>query len=437
MFTQTYKRYALITLTTVYTLSFMDRIMIGMLMQPIKEELLLSDTQLGFLTGIAFALFYATLGIPIARWADRGNRVTIISIAMALWGVMVMLCGLATNFVQMVLVRIGAAVGEAGCMPPAYSLIGDYFPVAERTRALSVYMSGISISILISFMFAGWMNEHYGWRAAFLVVGLPGLVIAMLVKFTLNEPRMIERKQDNKSKTQVQPSLSNVLTTLWRQPSFRYLVIALTLVNFVGIGVGQWFATFFIRNHGMATGELGIWMGLIGGLSGVVGTFGGGYLADRYLANNPRGQLRLIALAVALLFPIYLMMLFLPAKQMSLLQLIPINILILFFYGPIMAMMQQLVADKIRAMAIAVTLLILNLIGMGLGPQIVGILSDAFTPTMGTAEALKVAMAIASVGSLGSAYYFWIAGRTIEADLKSANAIPEHSVIGESYVVKT
>ena len=419
MVSNTQKRYVLVILTTVYTLSFMDRIMIGLLMQPIKEELLLSDTQLGFLTGIAFALFYAMLGIPIARWADRGNRSTIIALAMVLWGGMVMLCGLVTSFLQMVLVRVGAAVGEAGCMPPAYSLIGDYFLVSERTRAMSIFMAGIPISILISFLLAGWINEYYGWRVAFLTIGIPGLLMGILVKITLHEPRLCS--VDKTFSTQSQKPFCEIFITLWQQNTYRNLVIALALVNFVGIGIGQWFATFFIRNHGMETGELGVWMGLTGGIGGVVGILSGGYLIDRYMAKDAVQQLNVISYAISLLFLVNLSMLFLPYKYLSLLQLIPFNFLALFFYGPIMVLLQQLVAYEIRAMSIAITLLVLNLIGMGIGPQIVGILSDLLTHLLGSAQALKVAMAIASVASLGAAHYFRMAAKTINVDIRACD----------------
>ena len=421
MYSQHYKRNALIVLTTVYTLSFMDRIMMGMLMQPIKEELQFSDTQLGFLTGIAFALFYATLGIPIARWADRGNRVTIIAISMALWGGMVTLCGLVTNFLQMVLVRIGAAVGEAGCMPPAYSLIGDYFPVAERVRALSIYMAGISISIVVSFLLAGWINEHYGWRLAFLILGLPGLMMAVLVKCVLREPRknLTAGIGEHAASPSAEPPILEVIAMLWQQHTYRYLVIAITLANFVGIGVGQWFATFFIRHYAMATGELGIWLGLVGGLGGVLGAYMGGHIADRYLKDNPSAQLRYTAVAVGLILPCLMVMLLLPHKYLALFMLAPINFLILGFYGPVLAMMQQLVEDKKRAMSIAVTMLILNLIGMGLGPQVVGILSDAMSGMLGVAS-LQVAMLISSFVVIGASYYFWQASNTIEKDLFEA-----------------
>lgn len=419
MFSRRYQRYALFTLTTVYILSFMDRMMIGMLMQPIKEELQLSDTQLGFLTGIAFALFYATLGIPIARWADRGNRVAIISLAMAIWGSMVMLTGAITNFLQLVLVRIGAAVGEAGCMPPAYSLIGDYFPASERPRAFAVYMSGISVSLVVSHMFAGWMNEAYGWRVAFLVIGLPGLLVALLVKFTLREPRC-SAQSSAPVVSESQPPLWQVLASLWRQPTYRHLVIALTLVNFVGIGLGQWLPSFFIRSHGTSTAMLGLWMGLVGGASGILGTYFGGVLIDRYWGNNPQGQVRCIALGVLFLAPCYWLLLFLSDTKSALAVLIPLNILFFFLYGPVMSLIQSLVVETRRAIAVAFSMLILNLIGMGLGPQVVGILSDWLRAEMGSAEALRMAMGMAAAMAFGSAYYFWLAGKTIAQDLSES-----------------
>jgi len=406
----------------------MDRFLIGMLMQPIKEELLLSDTQLGFLTGIAFAFFYATLGIPIARWADRGNRLTIISIAMALWGGMVMLCSVVTNFLQLALVRIGAAVGEAGCLPPAYSLIGDYFSVPERTRAFAIYMSGVSISIVISSSLAGWINELYGWRVAFLLIGAPGLLMAILVKVTLSEPRQYVDKQ---LESQEPPQrLSEVLIALWRQRTFRRLIIALTLVNFVGMGLGQWLPAFYIRNYGIATGELGLWIGLVGGMSGVMGTLCGGYLLDRYLADSIQKQMWCIAIGVGFLVPIYWLLLFTSDRSLALLLMCPLNILFSFFYGPVMGLIQRLVEDKTRAMAIATVGLILNLVAMGLGPQVVGIISDWLTPIMGTADSLRFAMAIAAVVSFGSVYYFWVVGRTIDHDLETIEDKKSDLVLG-------
>lgn len=405
----------------------MDRWMIGLFMQPIKEEFQLSDTQLGFLTGIAFALFYSTLGIPLARWADRGDRVTITSISIALWGGMVMLCGMVTNFLQLILVRIGAAVGEAGVMPPAYSLIADYFIVPERTRAVSIYLMALPTSILMSYLLAGWVGELFGWRIAFLLIGVPGLAMAVLIKFTIREPR-------HQKALSIEPllPLTKVIKFLWGRQSFRYLIIGLTLMNFVGIGVGQWYATFFIRSHGMTLGDLGIWLGLIFGLGGAVATFLGGYIANRFLANNTTAQVRLAAAIPILTFPLMLALLLTPNSQLALLLLIPMNMMNFLALGPIYAVILQLVESQMRATAMAIVSLVTNLIGIGLGPQTVGILSDSLTPYLGT-DALRTAMIISALVSFGAAYYYWIAANTIKVDpfLKQNNKISVHATTKE------
>src|SRR5437899_1532011 len=224
MFSAAYKRYVLAILTLVFTLNYLDRILIILLLQPIKEDLHLSDTQLGFVTGIAFALFYATLGLPIARWADRGNRATITSLAIGLWGVTVMACLFVTNFVQLVFARIAAAVGEAGCMPPTYSLLGDYFPgPSERPRAMATYWLASPLSALISFITGGWLNERYGWRATFFVIGIPALLVAALVKLTIIEPRLHASGGQVPERRLLR--MADVLIALWRQRSSRHLTL--------------------------------------------------------------------------------------------------------------------------------------------------------------------------------------------------------------------
>ncbi len=412
--TQGYKRYALILLTAVYTLSFMDRIMIGILMESMKQELHLSDTQLGFLTGLAFALFYATLGIPIARWADRGNRVTIASLAIGMWGVMMMMTGFVTHFFQLMLVRIGAAVGEAGVFPPAYSLLGDYFETHERNRAFAIYMAGISISIIVSYLFAGWINEYYGWRMAFFVVSVFGLIAAVLIRMTLLEPRKSERPENSARHEQI--PFWETVRILWRIETYRYLVLAFTLANVVGIGFGQWEAVFFIRRYEMGTGELGVWLGLIMGFGGLLGTWFGGYIADRFYSRNLRGLLNLIAIGVALVFPCAVVMVLSGHKLISLWSLVFMNVLLLFFYGPTVALMQRLVHDRMRSIAAAFSALILNLVAMGLGPQFVGLLSDVLTPALG-AEGLPVAMVVVATAAFGATYCFWRAGKCVDDDL--------------------
>jgi len=186
--TPQYRRYALLLLLLVFTSSHVDRQILAILLQPIKQELLLSDTQLGFLSGVAFAIFYATLGIPMAMWADRGNRRNLIAAALSVWSGMTVLCGVATTFWQLALARIGVGVGEAGSSPPSHSIIADMYPPAERATAMSIFSLGVNFGLMLGFLFGGWINQWYGWRAAFFVAGAPGLLLALIVRVTLREP---------------------------------------------------------------------------------------------------------------------------------------------------------------------------------------------------------------------------------------------------------
>ncbi len=416
-------------MTLVYTLNFLDRGLIILLLQPIKVDLHLSDTQLGFLTGIAFGLFYAVLGLPLARCADRGNRTNLTSMAIGLWGVTVMSCVFISNFVQLVFARIAAAIGEAGCMPPTYSLVGDYFPKsAERTRALSIYMLAGPASSLISFVAGGWAEERVGWRATFFVAGMPALAIALLVRLTVKEPR-VDKQTMNAAATAPLPRMSAVLRMLWRQRSSQHLSLAIILLFAMGYGLGPWYGAFMMRSHGMQTAQLGIWLGLIFGISGAAGILLGGYVAARWFADDERGQMRLSAILVALLVPCYVAFLLLPGRNEALLALVPLAVACNCFFGPAFALLQRLVADEARATALAVVMLLVNLIGMGVGPQIVGILSDMLRPALG-AESLRYAMLSMSLVSLWAAYHFWQAGQSVMQELSAVKRI----VVAPSYV---
>lgn len=412
-----YRRYALAAMTAVYTLNLVDRGLMGLLLQPIKEDLQLSDTQLGFVTGIAFALFYAVMGVPLARWADRGNRVTLTALAIGLWGVTVMTCLFVTNFVQLVFARIAAAVGEAGCKPPTYSLVGDYFPqAAERTRAMAVYWTGGPLSNLISFIAGGWLAEIYGWRVAFFVMGVPGLILALIFKFTIAEPRATVQKAAAPQRTL--PPIKIVLTTFWRLRSCRNICIAMILVNMISLGMWPWFAAFMMRSHDMETGTLGLWLGSIFTVGGIIGVSAGGYFASRWFTGNERGQMRMCALAVGSVVPCFAAFLLLADKYHALIALGPLAILFSVFLGPTYAILQRLVPDDMRATTMAIMMLLANLIGMGLGPQVVGILSDLLAPSLGN-DSLRYAMLSLSLVALGAAYYFWQTGKTVAVDLRN------------------
>lgn len=415
MFSPGYKRYALAALTAVYTLNLVDRGLMMLFLQPIKQDLQLSDTQMGFLTGIAFGLFYATLGLPIARWADRGHRVRITSIAIGLWGLTVMACVFVTSFIHMALARAAAAVGEAGCKPPTYSLVGDYFPdPSERTGAMAIYMAGGLLSNLVSLVVGGWLNELYGWRITFLIMGVAGLILAVIIRYTVVEPRTLTRLATLSA--EALPPMRTVLLSLWRNKSLRHLSLALILLYMMGMGLNPWYGAFMIRSHGMDTRELGLWLGLIFSIGGIGGVLAGGYIASRWFANNERGQLRLSAVTVALLVPCFIAFLTLPQKYQALMALVPLVVVFTVFLGPTYALMQRLVPDNMRATMMAAVMLLANLIGFGAGPQVVGILSDWLLPTFGI-DSLRYAMLMLSFVALWAGIHFWMVGRTVQADL--------------------
>jgi MFS family permease len=415
VFSAAYKRYALGVVTAVYMLNLVDRGLMILLLQPIKLDLALSDTQLGLLTGIAFGLLYATLGVPIARWADRGNRPTITSLAIALWGLTVMACVLVTSYVQLVFARVAAAIGEAGCKPPTYSLVGDYFPSpAERTRAMAVYFTGNPLSSLFTFVLGGWLNELYGWRMTFLIMGIPGLVLALLVKLTIVEPRT-RGAAAHATKPPAMP-MRAVLSMLWKRRSCRHLGIALILLYTKGLGLGPWYAAFMMRSHGMGTAELGLYLGLIFGLGGIGGSLLGGYIANRWFATDERAQVRAIAVTAALTVPCFIAFLTLPTKHQALAVLLPLMIISGLYLGPTYALLQRLVPDETRATMLAIVMLLANLIAFGAGPLAVGALSDALAASFGS-DALRYAMLMMSCVGLWAAYHFWLVSRTVREDL--------------------
>jgi predicted MFS family arabinose efflux permease len=408
-----YRRYVLGALTLVLTLNYLDRCLVLLLLQPIKIDLHLSDTQLGFLTGIAFGLFYATLGVPIARRADRGNRVHLTSLAIGLWGLTVMACVRVQSFAQLACARIAAAVGEAGCMPPTYSLLGDYFPgAAERPRAMAVYWLASPLSALIGFIAGGKLSELYGWRAAFLILGIPGIVTAALIWLTVGEPRA-SRPPPSRLE---EPSLHDVLRLLWGQDSSRHLCIALVLLLTMAYGLAPWYAAFMMRSHSMTVAEVGFWFGLIFGVSGIAGTLLGGYLAGGRFANEERKQMRLCAVTVAALSPCFMLFLLVPGTNASLASLVPLLVIFNVFLGPTFSLLQRLVPERMRATVLAVVMLLANLIGMGLGPQAVGFLSDRLRPALGS-DSLRFAMLAVSLVALWAGFHYWAVGRTVERDL--------------------
>lgn len=418
-----YRNYALGLLVVVNVFNYLDRQILSILLEPIKRDLQLSDTALGFLTGIAFALFYTFAGIPIARWADRGMRCTIIAGGLAIWSGMTALTGLAQTFTQLTLARIGVGVGEATCSPPSHSLLSDYFPPDRRGTALSIFSLGVPIGIMVGYLVGGWINQYFGWRLAFFVVGLPGLVLALVLWLTLREPLRghSEGLQGSVSATQTD-SLWTVFHFIWALRSFRHLSLAAALHALYGYGVLAFMPAFMMRVHGMTnTAELGLWLGLIAGVFSGIGTFLGGALSDRLAAwkNDRRWYMWLPAWATLLSIPFTCLFYLWPEGRTALLLSIPAAILGPTYIGPTMAMTQGLVKLRMRATASAILLFILNLIGLGLGPQAVGILSDLLAPTYGVESIRYALLSVVVTGSLWSAFHYFLAARTLREDLRA------------------
>ncbi len=413
-----YVRYAVGILTVVYIFNFTDRQILSILMQPIKEEMQLSDTQLGFLSGIAFAIFYATLGLPIARLADRYSRVNIITISLSIWSLMTTFSGMAGNFYQLLAARIGVGVGEAGGSPPSHSLIADFVPIQNRSTALGVFSLGVPLGLLAGFLIGGWLEELYGWRIAFFAVGAPGLILAVILRLTLKEPPR-GHSQGGVKQDAEQSSMKQVVRYMWGLRTFRHIAAGAALMGFAGYGVIQWLPSFLHRSHHMNGGEIGSWLALIIGVGGAIGAAGGGYLADRLSKRDMRWQLWLPALGASMGAPFAFGVYLSEMTAMALGYLFIPMIFISFYLGPAVAMTQTLAPVNMRATASAVLLFVINLIGLGLGPQAVGIMSDLLRPAYGD-DSLRYAMLLVSMFYVWGAYHFVLAAKTLREDLAQA-----------------
>ena len=412
------KYYALGLLTIVYSFNFIDRQLLSILQESIKEELLLSDSQLGLLTGFAFAVFYVTAGIPIARFADRSNRRNIIAFSVGLWSLMTALSGLVQNYAQLLIARIGVGVGEAGGSPPSHSIISDIFPVESRASAISFYSTGVNLGILFGFLLGGWLNEFFGWRTAFFVVGAPGIIIAIIVRFTLKEP--IRGLSENKQVTEDAVPFKDVLLVLWHSISFRHLALGAALNAFASYSTSNWTASFFIRTHDMTTGELGTWLALIIGLGGAIGVLGGGLIADRLGRKDKRWYAWIPAIAGFVSVPFMIGVYTTENAYIALMCAVVPGVMFNVYLGNTIATTHGLVGLRMRATASAILFLILNMIGLGIGPWAVGILSDSFAASLGD-DSLRYAMLyIIPPMMFWSACHFFCAAKTLREDLAAA-----------------
>ena len=404
-------------LVVLYVINYIDRQILSVLLEPIKQDLGVSDTAMGLLTGLAFALFYTTAGIPIARMADRGSRRNVIVVGVLVWSAMTAVCGLARNFLQLAVARIGVGIGEATLSPAAHSLIADAFPPERRATALATYNIGGNIGIMLGFVLGGFIGEAFGWRTAFFVVGLPGLAAAAVVRFALHEPTrgQLEGVVDDDET----PGLLEVFQHMIRQQTFRHLCLSASLYSFAAYGFTIWGATFLIRVHGMSLSETGLAMGLIQGLGGGFGTYLGGRLADRWAQRDERSLVWVPAVGGALAVPLLAVFLFAPDRGVALGAYAVAMVFSVFFVGPCYAIAQSLARLRMRAQAAAMLMFAINLIGLGIAPLAVGIMNDALAARYGD-QAIRYSLMITGAAALWAVIHSLLGARSIRDDLATA-----------------
>lgn len=406
---------ALAMLVAVNVMSQLDRQVMNVLIPKIQLDLSLTDADAGWLVGFAFAVCYSIAGIPLARAADRGSRRNLVVIALSAWSAMTALCGFARNFVELFLARIGVGIGEAGCAPAAQSLIGDYFPANHRGRALATYQLGVPLGILIGSIVGGALSDHVAWRTVFLIFGLPGLGLAIVTRFVLKEPARgtFDAGSDRPGASKVEPLLV-VLRSFVERRAMRHILAAATLQTLV-VGAQVTFNFMFLtRVHGLSGTQAGLVIGLLNGVFGVVGTYLGGWLGDRFGARDARWYVWWLAIGAVASIPFSVAAYLVEAAWLSIVAL-SIGVIGSYMYaGAIHAVSQSLAKPRMRAMTAAIMLLSMNLIGYGLGPPIAGGLSDA----LGGDEALRYSLALMNLGLLWACLHYLLCARTYLADLR-------------------
>jgi MFS family permease len=418
----------LVLLTLTYFFSYMDRQILAILLELIKADLKLSDTQLGLLSGLAFAIFYAGLGIPVARLADRSNRRNIIAVSLALWSAMTVVCGVAQNFWQLLLARIGVGIGEAGSSPPSHSIIADLYPVEKRASAMAIYTLGVVLGGGFGTWIGAQLADAYGWRVAIMAIGAPGILLAVIVRLFVVEPRRGQseaaRVVDSPSDSDAMPSMASAFGDMWRNRAARHLVCGVTLTSLIGYALVAFGLSYLQRSLGFSITQAGSF-GLIAALLGTVSGVGGGRLADwsakrwgMHAQSWMVAWLKVLALPFTLLF--YL-------TDQPIVAVAAYGIQILFassYLGPTFALLQGLAPMRMRATWAAITLLVINMVGLGLGPTLIGVLSDLLVPWAGAKDSLRWALIIMASVTPWAIFHYWRAGVALKRRQEDAAAVP-------------
>jgi predicted MFS family arabinose efflux permease len=414
-----YSYFVVAVIWVVMLLRFVDIQIISVLLDSIRKEFHVSDTKLGLLGGTAFALFYGALGVPIAWLADRYNRRNIIAICLAMWSAMTALCGVAPTFLWLFVARLGVGFGEAGGIPPSYSLISNYFPSERRSTVFAILNSAVPAGVFSGYLIGGYINANWGWRATLWIIGSAGVLIALLVRFSLREPTREESSLQPMSPTE---SSGQTLRYLWNIRSYRHLVAASSIFTLGSVGSGTWIASFFMRVHHMRPLEVTTMLAFVYGGGGLFGVLLGGAITNR-VANSTgdgRWQAWLPALSTAAILPFLFVVYLAPNPGTASVALIGTTLLMYCWMGPTYATIQSLVGSNRRAMAASVNLLAVNVLALGFGPLIVGIMSDLFNTRAG-GEALRYSiLTLCVVTYAWASVHFFLAGRTLRKELPQA-----------------
>ncbi len=407
-----YANYVLGVLVLMNLLNHVDRNIVSVLLEPIRKEFQASDEWMGLLTGMAFMLVHATMGIPIALWADRGSRRTIVALGLGIWSAMTALSGLARSFPQLLLLRMGVGIGEAAGTPPSHSMISDYFPPHRRATALATQALGLHAGIAFGYIAAGWLGHYFGWRATMVAVGIPGIVLALVVATTVAEPPRRTRI--------VAHPLGEVVRFLAGQRAYLYLLVAASFHAMAGYSMAHWGPTFLLRVHGLSLSSVGSWLGAFAFFAGGGGAILGGRMADRLGRRDPRWYAWTAAIAAAAALPFGTGFLLLGSTPLALACYAPQTLAIALYNGPLYAMNQSLARPRMRAMAVAIHLFVVSIVGGGLGPWLVGRASDTLRATHGELGIRYALLGVFVLGVSAAGCFYLLTARTLARDFEAA-----------------
>jgi len=412
---QTRPNYALLLLTAVFALGLLDRVIFNVLLDPIRQEFHLSDSEIGLLSGFGFVIFYSGMTFPIAQLADRKNRKIIIVSGITLWSAMTAFSGFSANILQLTLARIMVGFGESMGTAPAHSLLSDFFPKEKRSKAFSIYSGGLHLGMLLGYLIAGVIGELLGWRYAFLIAGIPGLILALIIRFTMKEPSRGNSEYRYKPKEN-KYSTNKALKDIFACKSYRIILVATTMGAYVIYSMSTWEATFLRRIYDFDGRQIGLIVGLVKGLCGLTGAILGAFFANKFGKKSDKHMMRIPAIATFLCAIASILFLFSVNATMAIVGLGTMTFFLAFHIGISWSFAQSVTKVEVRTLAAAVLTICCNLIGHGFGSLIPGFINDLLSESYGI-DAIRYSLLSASAIALLSGMLYWRLSYCIESDM--------------------